>query len=125
MFVDGCFWHGCPLHYVRPRSSTTFWAAKLKENVTRDREQTRRLRRAGWRVLRFWEHEVFTRITRVADAVVACARTTRLVRQGLNWRVLTAAPLDRAGTLERRILVTLRPPKRIRVVRHRRHTRKW
>jgi len=47
VFVDGCFWHGCPDHYVRPRSSAEFWAAKLAQNVWRDVEQTRRLERLG------------------------------------------------------------------------------
>lgn len=125
VFVDGCFWHGCPQHYVRPRSSTVFWTAKLKENVTRDREQTHRLRRAGWRVLRFWEHEVFTEPIKAADLVEACVRSPNLPRQGMKWRVLVAAPLDRAGIIERRVLITLRTPRRVRIVRQRRHTRKW
>ena len=58
VFVDGCFWHGCPRHGTRPRGNAAFWRAKFRRNLARDRRDTRRLRRAGWRVLRLWEHEL-------------------------------------------------------------------
>lgn len=58
IFVDGCFWHGCPIHYVRPRSRSEFWSEKLRQNTLRDRRQTERLLSEGWTVLRFWEHEI-------------------------------------------------------------------
>jgi DNA mismatch endonuclease, patch repair protein len=58
IFVDGCFWHGCPNHYVRPRSREEFWIRKLRQNIERDQRQTSALESAGWRVLRVWEHEV-------------------------------------------------------------------
>jgi DNA mismatch endonuclease, patch repair protein len=58
VFIDGCFWHGCPLHYVRPRSQEEFWATKLRQNIQRDRRQTGDLESAGWRVVRIWEHEL-------------------------------------------------------------------
>ena len=58
VFVDGCFWHGCPQHYVRPRARSAFWADKLTVNTSRDRTQTIRLIEKRWRVLRFWEHEI-------------------------------------------------------------------
>src|SRR5580692_10585444 len=54
VFVDGCFWHGCPDHYVRPRSSSDFWSRKLLENFKRDGAQTERLEALGWRVCRIW-----------------------------------------------------------------------
>lgn len=57
VFIDGCFWHGCPEHYVQPKTRTDFWAAKIGGNVARDLETTRRLNEEGWTVLRFWEHE--------------------------------------------------------------------
>ena len=60
VFVDGCFWHGCPDHYVRPRNREHFWAKKLRENVARDRRQTVTLEALGWRVYRIWEHDVQT-----------------------------------------------------------------
>src|SRR4051812_22667472 len=58
IFVDGCFWHGCPEHYVRPRSPSAFWERKLLENVSRDRRQTQQLLDAEWIPIRLWEHEV-------------------------------------------------------------------
>jgi DNA mismatch endonuclease (patch repair protein) len=57
IFVDGCFWHSCPLHGTKPKTNREFWAAKFRDNRARDRRQTRRLQRAGWTVLRLWEHE--------------------------------------------------------------------
>ena len=58
VFVDGCFWHGCPLHATQPKSNTEFWRTKIARNQTRDRLVTRTLRAQGWRVLRIWEHEL-------------------------------------------------------------------
>lgn len=56
VFVDGCFWHGCPEHATRPVNNTEWWATKLARNVERDRDTDERLRTVGWTVLRFWEH---------------------------------------------------------------------
>ena len=58
VFVDGCFWHGCPKHYARPRTGEARWSAKLRSNVERDIRQTQVLIEHGWIVLRFWEHEI-------------------------------------------------------------------
>jgi len=58
LFVDGCFWHGCPRHGTRPKNNRAFWRKKFDRNRTRDRLVSRTLRRAGWRVLRIWEHEL-------------------------------------------------------------------
>jgi DNA mismatch endonuclease (patch repair protein) len=57
VFVDGCFWHGCPEHGRRPQTNATYWAAKIEINEARDRQQTDALERAGWTVVRVWEHE--------------------------------------------------------------------
>lgn len=57
VFIDGCFWHGCPLHGVMPKSNREMWSAKLSRNRERDLETSLRLHQAGWRVLRYWEHE--------------------------------------------------------------------
>lgn len=56
VFVDGCFWHGCPRHGALPQSHRGYWQAKIARNRTRDREVTRLLKAKGWRVLRIWEH---------------------------------------------------------------------
>ena len=61
VFVDGCFWHGCPLHATRPKQNAEFWAEKIARNQARDRLVTRQLRARGWRVLRLWEHELTKR----------------------------------------------------------------
>ena len=58
VFVDGCFWHGCPRHGTSPKSNARFWREKIARNRERDREVNRELRRRGWRVLRIWEHEL-------------------------------------------------------------------
>lgn len=57
VFVDGCFWHCCPLHGNLPRNNAEWWAAKLARNVARDTEKDAALRLCGWDVLRVWEHE--------------------------------------------------------------------
>lgn len=72
VFVDGCFWHGCPEHATWPKANAAWWRAKLAGNVARDRDTDAHLRRAGWRVLRFWEH---------ADMVRAARRVERAVRR--------------------------------------------
>lgn len=58
IFVDGCFWHGCPEHYRRPKGNRRFWDAKITRNIERDAVVTKALRKAGWRVLHLWEHEL-------------------------------------------------------------------
>ena len=55
VFVDGCFWHGCPRHATKPANNRAFWQAKLARNASRDREVTRELGKAGWKVVRVWE----------------------------------------------------------------------
>ena len=56
VFVDGCFWHGCPRHLRMPRDNRPYWKRKIARNIHHDRETTCRLKRAGWHVLRVWEH---------------------------------------------------------------------
>lgn len=73
IFVDGCFWHSCPVHKSRPLSNQDFWDEKLARNVVRDNKTTADLERAGWTVMRFWEHEVEGDATacalKIADAL--------------------------------------------------------
>jgi DNA mismatch endonuclease (patch repair protein) len=68
LFVDGCFWHGCPKHARVPKSKLDFWAPKLIANKARDRKVNRGLRRAGWRILRIWECALSPRRARLAIA---------------------------------------------------------
>jgi len=58
VFIDGCFWHGCPDHYRTAKADIGgFWATKLQQNAARDEDTDRRLADSGWTVMRFWEHE--------------------------------------------------------------------
>lgn len=57
VFIDGCFWHGCPTHGTTPRTNTQFWSQKIAGNRARDADTTALLEANGWIVLRFWEHE--------------------------------------------------------------------
>lgn len=57
VFVDGCYWHGCPDHHQPSKSNVSYWRAKIDRNQERDRENDAALKSAGWTVLRFWEHD--------------------------------------------------------------------
>lgn len=75
VFVDGCFWHGCPVHGTQPRTNADWWAAKIERNKTRDEATTRHLDELGWTVVRAWEHEQAGEAARrVAEVVRACRR---------------------------------------------------
>ena len=58
LFVDGCFWHGCPAHFRQPRTRAGFWRKKIAANRARDIRVSGELRLLGWRVRRVWEHEL-------------------------------------------------------------------
>lgn len=60
IFVDGCFWHGCPEHFVSPKNNAQWWLRKIQLNRQRDAETTEHLTKLGWRVLRLWEHVAAT-----------------------------------------------------------------
>lgn len=69
VFVDGCFWHGCPRCGHYPKHNQEFWRTKIARNKTRDRETTARLRELGVAVLRFWEHELCDDLPRCVHSV--------------------------------------------------------
>lgn len=71
VFLDGCFWHGCPEHHTVAASNATFWADKVSGNRARDRDTDARLEAAGWASVRIWEHE---------DPAVAAQRVAEAVR---------------------------------------------
>lgn len=75
VFVDGCFWHSCPMHATRPAANADWWTEKLAANVTRDRDTDRRLTEAGWLVVRLWEHEEPAAAAQMVARVVAARRT--------------------------------------------------
>ncbi|GJF20588.1 very short patch repair endonuclease [Streptomyces sp. HO565] len=70
VFVDGCFWHGCPTHATWPKSNADFWRTKIEGNRRRDRDTDERLASAGWLAVRVWEHE---------DPLVAAERVRNIV----------------------------------------------
>ncbi len=72
VFVDGCFWHGCPEHHRPAKRNSEFWRAKIEGNTARDADTDNRLKQAGWQVIRIWEHE---------DASLAAASITATVRR--------------------------------------------
>lgn len=74
VFIDGCFWHRCPLHYQAPATNPAFWEAKIGRNVRHDRKVDVLLAKEGWSVLRIWEHEVRTDPERVLRVILARLR---------------------------------------------------
>ena len=74
VFIDGCFWHGCPEHGVKPKTNGPFWLAKLAKNKARDERIVAALTAEGWTVMRFWEHEIENDAAKVARLVVRAVR---------------------------------------------------
>lgn len=70
VFIDGCYWHGCPEHFVPPKTNPEYWREKIARNIQRDHDTDAKLAAAGWLVLRFWEHQPPEECARkVCDAV--------------------------------------------------------
>lgn len=76
VFIDGCFWHGCPRHFGLPKTNSAWWNEKIAANRARDARQSRLLKRRGWSVLRIWEHQV-----REETAPRIVARVRRLLEK--------------------------------------------
>lgn len=125
VFVDGCFWHGCPRHYVRPGSREEHWTARLRANVLRDRRQTLELEALGWRVIRIWEHEVFEDLGRVVHHIGRAASGEIEGEVLPDWRVVAVEEVDPVTRWERRHLEQLRDPNAIQIEEGRRITAKW
>lgn len=97
VFIDGCFWHGCPEHYVAPRSNAEFWAAKIEGNILRDRDTDLRLEKAGWAVVRIWEHsdsraaaDVVTQALRTKAPAAPCCPPLWMIMLA-SWAVMTVS----------------------------------
>ena len=58
IFIDGCFWHGCPKHYRMPSSNVKYWKQKISQNKKRDRKINKQLKKEGWKIIRIWEHDI-------------------------------------------------------------------
>ncbi|WP_256385956.1 MULTISPECIES: very short patch repair endonuclease [unclassified Kocuria] len=74
VFVDGCFWHSCPVHGTVPRNNASWWVEKLAGNITRDRDTDRHPEAIGWTVVRAWEDEDMTDTARRVHGIVLAAR---------------------------------------------------
>ncbi len=106
VFVDGCFWHGCPDHFRRPKSHAEYWDAKIARNVVRDRRDSEILSEAGWSVVRIWEHvplaeaveRVLTAVERTRRAASRSALPDTAIRtwaaRGSDRPVLDEARLE-------------------------------
>jgi DNA mismatch endonuclease (patch repair protein) len=77
VYVDGCFWHSCPLHATKPAANAEWWEAKLSRNRARDRATDKALLDAGWAVVRVWEHEDPILAADRVEALVAARRPPR------------------------------------------------
>lgn len=71
VYLDGCFWHGCPAHGANPTANSDYWSPKLARNRERDLQATQALRDAGWLVLRFWEHEETSAVVETIQTAVS------------------------------------------------------
>jgi DNA mismatch endonuclease (patch repair protein) len=70
VFIDGCFWHQCPVHFTAPASNKSFWRNKMANNIRRDMKVNEILKEQGWHVLRFWEHDVKKDAQKIAQKVL-------------------------------------------------------
>ncbi|MBN8866049.1 MAG: very short patch repair endonuclease [Solirubrobacterales bacterium] len=79
VFIDGCFWHGCPEHGTTPKANSDYWKPKLERNKARDREVDLGLAAAGWTVIRVWEHDDASMVAAtVRSAVVKQSNTSQV-----------------------------------------------
>ena len=86
VFVDGCFWHGCPEHATWPKQNAEFWRQKIEANRLRDADTNSRLLDAGWTVLRFWEHQSPIEAAEAIAQTVAMANAKRTILTGGTTR---------------------------------------
>lgn len=124
VFVDGCQWHGCPEHYVRPRSNAEFWQSKLLENVNRDTRQTILLTEKGWRVYRVWEHQIWENLPEVTSIIKTLVKGL-LFSLPESWRVFQVDVIDPEIDMERRHMRLLTAPESVQIIERQRTTKKW
>lgn len=100
VFIDGCYWHACPLHGTASKSNSKYWAEKLAGNVARDADTTAQLQSAGWTVLRFWEHESPSDVAEIIRRAVETRLDTvpASAQIGRSAAPKGMAPSDRSST---------------------------
>ena len=69
VFIDGCFWHGCPKHYRMPSSNVNYWKQKISGNKKRDRKINKQLEEEGWKVIRIWEHDIKQNLEKTVNRI--------------------------------------------------------
>lgn len=84
IFLDSCFWHKCPYHSNIPQINTMYWIPKLERNKKRGKEVNRILRKQGWTVLRFWEHQIKKDYEKVVTEIVQTLKKSNLVQPDLH-----------------------------------------
>jgi DNA mismatch endonuclease (patch repair protein) len=72
VFIDGCFWHRCPVHYTQPETRKEFWRKKIESNLARDRKTDTYLRKEGWTIIRIWEHEIKEDPEKAVQRIISC-----------------------------------------------------
>lgn len=90
VFVDGCFWHGCPEHYTKPRANDSFWQEKLRRNRSRDERVDAELDALGWISVRVWEHEVYDDVDDVVSRVKKLLERRAQLRKPVVGRTTNA-----------------------------------
>jgi DNA mismatch endonuclease, patch repair protein len=70
IFIDGCFWHGCPICFVEPKTNRDYWLPKIRNTIERDNTQQKELESAGWVVIRIWEHDIKNDIQNAVDTII-------------------------------------------------------
>lgn len=70
IFIDSCFWHGCMAHGTRPKTKRAFWKKKIKRNIERDTEVNRYYKKAGWKVIRIWEHDIKKNFKKIFEKTI-------------------------------------------------------
>ena len=94
VYVDGCFWHCCPLHATWPEANAAWWATKLRRNVERDGETDKLLITAGWSVVRVWEHEKVADAVRLVEAALAAQAGGATSVQPVDGRAAGVSPSE-------------------------------
>jgi len=82
VFVDGCFWHGCPQHFKTPAVNRAYWEPKIARNRERDAAVSVALRALGWEVIRTWEHESANEVARIVASIVRAVLPPRTTEPG-------------------------------------------
>lgn len=96
VFVDGCFWHGCPRHFVCPKTNKDWWAEKIEINQTRDCKHSAELLKRGWRPIRIWEHSIRDNVHDVVEMI-----RSELLRRRLCLRRHGCAGGDKPSKIKR------------------------